>query len=111
MNKMYPVGNQSVKADDIETSPTVTDLIEVIDADNTNEKKYISLTNLATLTVAGVTASAAEINRSSGVTAGTIAASKNVVANSAKNVTGLVVSAIDTESMWSGSMWSACERL
>lgn len=88
--KMYPVGNQSISSADIETSPTVTDLIETIDASNTNERKFISLTNLATLTVAGVTASAAEINKNAGVTGGVATASKTVVLDANKAVAGIV---------------------
>lgn len=45
-SKMYPVGSQSVAAADIETTPVSTDLVEVIDATNTNDRKNISLANL-----------------------------------------------------------------
>jgi hypothetical protein len=92
--RMYPQGAQSVPAADVETSPTQTDLIETINASNTNERKFISLANLATLTIAGVTASAAEINTLAGVTAGTITASKAVVADASKDIKGVMMTKI-----------------
>jgi len=46
--KMYPQARQSIGSDDIETTPTLADLLELFDAANTNERKAISLLTLMT---------------------------------------------------------------
>ena len=45
--RMYPQGSQTAKSADIETSPTVTDLVEVRDATASNVSKWVSVLNLA----------------------------------------------------------------
>jgi hypothetical protein len=41
--RMYPQGSQAIGSDDIETSATLADLVELYDSTNTNERKAISL--------------------------------------------------------------------
>lgn len=44
--KMYPKGSQAIKATDIETTVTSTDLVPLHDATKTNEVKYASVANI-----------------------------------------------------------------
>lgn len=44
--KEFPVGDKHIASGDIESSPTSTDLLEVYDAVNQNERKAISIANL-----------------------------------------------------------------
>lgn len=46
-SRMYPQGSQAVKSAEIESSPTVTDLVEVRDATKTNLSAWVSILNLA----------------------------------------------------------------
>jgi hypothetical protein len=52
--RMDPVGSQYINSADVETTPTVTDLIEVYDATSTNQRKAISITNVLKPAVKGV---------------------------------------------------------
>ena len=44
--RMYPQGNQAIKASDIETTPTEADLLATFNATTTNERKAISIRDL-----------------------------------------------------------------
>lgn len=60
-----------------------------IDYQDGNDKLHISVTGIGLSEVTDVTASAAEVNVLDGVTAGTVSASKGLVADSNKDITGL----------------------
>ncbi len=54
--KMYPQGSQSYAAGDLETTRTITDLIETFDATNSNQRKVISLLNMLKIPASAKTA-------------------------------------------------------
>lgn len=51
--KFDPVGAQYIDPSDVETTPTTTDIVEVYDATNTNERKAISIADMLKPAVKG----------------------------------------------------------
>lgn len=90
--RAYPVGSQICSADDIETAPATTKLVEVW-TPNTNTHKFVTLANLATQ-IGATTSSTAELNFNDGSVAGTAVASKTLVLGPDKDVDTLAVAAL-----------------
>lgn len=82
--KLYPGGSQPYNADDIETSPANTKLVEVL-TPNSNTRKLVTIANLAT-SLGASEATTAEMNTLHDVVAGTTSASKALVVDATKNL-------------------------